>query len=91
MATIIRSKTSEDFVPVTGSHRLKAALQVLGEASVTTTSGEALSVREIDGQLVALDATDPLVSKLRENRKVNSRKSIAAKPPAPWYRRFDKR
>ena len=59
--------------------------------TVTTTSGEALSVREIDGQLVALDATDPLASRLRQNRKVNSRKSIAAKQPAPWYRRFDKR
>lgn len=91
MASIIHGKTGEPFVSVTGSRRLEAALQVIGEASVSTTGGEALNVFKVDGQLVALDPADSLTVKLRQYRKGNSGHPVAAKPAAPWYRRFDKR
>ena len=32
-----------------------------------------------------------LADKLQQNRKVNSGTAVQIKPPAKWYRRFDKR
>lgn len=55
MTIIVRRTTGEAFELLTGRHRLIAALQVFGKATVIDAeTNETFEVHQVDGQIVAL-------------------------------------
>lgn len=71
MTIIVRRTSGEAFELLTGRHRLTAALQVFGKATVTDAeTSETFEVHLVDGQIVALQRPGEALAETEAERAI---------------------